>query len=268
LRALWHGLWLLALGAGVCLLGPIPGSGCAQAAQIAVSGGPSQLLISYRAAAADRPAFRTYLETHEARLLAGLERTGVLASWQILFNPLVQPRTWDAMTILTFRRYADTRRWWAIEQTSPGGLDAAGLRLARPVGTYSCDLSWTDAAAQPGPVADHVFYVIPYSYQSKGEYEDYVSGYVIPQVEAWIQAGALSRYRIYLNRYPVGEPEPWDALFVYEYRDLQAFGDRDDVMAAARQRLRSDPAWAALGEIKSNERTEAENTIAQWLAGG
>jgi hypothetical protein len=268
LQARLHGLWLATLGAGLCLLGTVPGPGCARAARIPVSGGPRQLLITYRAAPADRPAFRGYLETHEAGMLAGLERTGVLANWQILFNPFVQPRTWDAMTILTFRRYADTRRWQEIEQTSPGGLDAAGLRLARPVGTYSCDLAWTDAAARPGRVADHVFYVIPYSYHSKGEYEDYVSGYVIPQLQAWIRAGALSRYRIYLNRYPVGEPEPWDALIVYEYRDLQAFGNRDDVMAAARKRLRSDPAWAALGEIKSNVRTEAENTIAQWLAGG
>lgn len=267
MRAWLHGLRLSALGAGLCLLGLAPGSASVRAAQIPVSGGPRQLLITYRAVPADRPAFRAYLETHEASLLAGLQRTGVLASWQILFNPFVQPRTWDAMTILTFRRYADTRRWWQIEQTSPGGLDAAGLKLARPVDTYSCDLTWTDAAPQPGPVADHVFYVIPYSYHAKDEYEDYVSGYVIPQVEAWIQAGALSRYRIYLNRYPVGEPEPWDALFVYEYRDLGAFGNRDDVMAAARNRLRSDPAWAALGEIKSGVRTEAENSIAQWLAG-
>ncbi len=32
--------------------------------------------------------------------------------------------------------------------------------------------------------------------------------------------GVLNGYRIFMNRYPVGRP--WDALFIYEYRDLEA----------------------------------------------
>ena len=107
--------------------------GGAPAAENHVSGGPRQLLISYRSRPADRPAFRAYLQSHEAALLQRLVRQGVLSGYQILFNPYVQPRTWDAMVVLGFYRFTDTRRWLDIEQHSPGGLDARGLELAKPV---------------------------------------------------------------------------------------------------------------------------------------
>lgn len=240
----------------------------AAAAESAVSGGPRQLLIAYRAEPADRPAFRAYLKSREAALLQKLERQGVLSGYQILFNPFVQPRTWDAMAVLSFNRFGDTRRWLDIEQRDPGGLDAQGLKLAKPVSEYSADLTWDGEAADHGPSDGHIFYVIPYSYlTSVGQYRAYVDGYVIPQLHGWIKSGVLSRYRIYLNRYPVGDPEPWDALFVYEYRSLESFGRRDETIAAVRKALRADPDWRKLSETKSTLRTESENTIAESLAG-
>ncbi|MFI4885851.1 MAG: hypothetical protein ACHQIF_09815, partial [Steroidobacterales bacterium] len=185
-----------------------------------------------------------------------------------LFNPFVQPRTWDAMVVLSFARFADTRRWLDIERTAPGGLSGAGLRLARPVAEYSADLVWENGSAGREPADGHVFYVIPYTYLgSVTQYRAYVDGYVVPQLDGWLKAGVLSRYRIYLNRYPVGDPEPWDALFVYEYRSLEAFGRRDETIAAVRRGLQADPAWQKLSQSKSNQRTEAENTIAEPLAG-
>lgn len=239
----------------------------ALAAENTVSGGPRQLLIAYRAQPADRPAFRAYLEHHEARLLEKLRSQGILSGYQILFNPFVQPRTWDAMVVLSFARFADTRRWLDIERTAPGGLSREGLKLAQPVSEYSADLAWENAAGG-GSTDGHVFYVIPYTYLgSVAQYKAYVSGYVIPQLDGWIKAGVLSRYRIYLNRYPVGDPEPWDALFVYDYSSLEAFGRRDETIAAVRKGLRADAAWEKLSETKSTLRTEAENTIAEPLAG-
>ncbi len=240
----------------------------AAAAEEDVSGGPRQLVIAYRTEPADRPAFRSYLQHREARLLEGLKSQGILAGYQILFNPFVQPRTWDAMVVLSFERFADTRRWLDIERASPGGLSGEGLRLAKPVSEYSADLVWEKGSAGEGPADGHVFYVIPYTYLgSAAQYKAYVDGYVIPQLEGWIKAGVLSRYRIYLNRYPVGDPEPWDALFVYEYRSLEAFGRRDETIAAVRRTLQADPAWQKLSQSKSGLRTESENTIAEPLAG-
>jgi hypothetical protein len=242
-------------------------SGPAAAAEIAVTGGPRVLAISYRAQPADRPAFRAYLAGEETAMLEKLKQQGVLQRYEILFNPFVTSRTWDAMLILTFTHYADTARWKEIERKNPGGLSPKGLKLATPFDTINADLSWEGAASDADADADKaaVFYVIPYEYNELDQYKKYIDGYLVPQVEGWIKEGVLSRYRIYLNRDPVGPG--WDSLFVYQYRDLNAFGRREEVTAKVREPLRQNPAWKALSDIKSTIRTESENTIAERLSG-
>lgn len=252
---------VLAVLMAVMLFAP----GRSGAAELPISGGPRELLITYRCEPANRPAFRAYLQGEGAVQLAKLEHEGVLKSYEFLFNPFVTPGTWDAMVILSFKSYADTQRWKEIERTAPGGLTAAGLKLAKPSGTYSADLAWEGAAEEQGPQKNHVYYVIPYEYSAAGEYRKYVDGYVMPQIEGWVKEGVLSRYRIYMNRNPVGPP--WDSLFVYEYRDLDSFGRRDEVVAKVRAPLREDPAWKQFNDIKQTLRTESENTIAELIAG-
>lgn len=237
----------------------------ASADTIPVEGGPHELVIQYRANAADRPAFRKYLLAALAPRLAALKRMGVLAHYQILFNPFVTPRTWDSLTILSFTHYSDTARWKQIERTMPGGLDAAGLKLATPIDTAAADLSWQGNAADAGDGKDAVFYVIPYEYNVLDQYKKYMDGYLIPQVTGWIREGALADYHIYLNRDPVGPG--WDSLFIYQYRNLDAFGRREEMTAKVRAPLRNDPAWKNWSDIKSTIRTESENTIAEKLAG-
>jgi len=227
-------------------------------------GGPTELLITYRAQAADRPAFRTYLLGDETALLEGLKRDGVLKGYQILFNPFVTTGTWDAMTVLSFSSYAATQRWKEIERTRPGGLDAAGLKLAKPLQTYSADLGWEATAPDAGPPGKRVVYVIPYSYNALDQYKTYVDGYVIPQVKGWMAEGVLTRYAIYLNRYAVGDP--WDSLFIYEYRDLENFGKREETVAKVRGPLREDPTWKHWNDIKATVRSETENTVTEILS--
>ena len=248
----------------LAVLAVAPRGGPASAAENEITGGPREILITYRCEPANRPALRAYLQGEGSAELQKLKQQGVLKSFQILFNPFVTPGTWDAMTILSFPRYADTQRWKEIEQRSPGGLTAAGLKLAKPSGTYSADLQWEGNADKPGPARDHVFYVIPYDYNAADEYKKYVNGYVIPQTDGWLKEGALSRYRIFLNRYQVGPP--WDALFIYEYRDLENFGRREEVTAKVRGPLRDNPEWKHLSDIKATLRSEEENTIADLLA--
>jgi DNA-binding Lrp family transcriptional regulator len=232
----------------------------------AVGGGPQHILITYRSEAAQRPAFRTYLAHTEDRMLAKLQAQGVLKGYQILFNPFATTGTWDAMVILDFTSFAATQRWQEIERTMPAGLDKAGLKLAKPYRTYSCDLFREGASDMPGDASKHVMYVIPYSYNAADQYKSYVDGYVIPQVKGWIKEGVLSRYRIYMNRYQVGEPEPWDSLFIYDYRDLDSFGRRDETVAKVRGPLREDPVWKHLNDIKATIRSESENTITELVA--
>jgi hypothetical protein len=247
----------------IILLAVAPGQSFAAAAQI--NGGPTQLLITYRSAPADRPAFRAYLLGEETAMLEKLKRQGTLKSYQVLFNPFVTTGTWDAMVVLGFTSYADTQTWKQIERTSPGGLSPAGLKLAKPLQTYSADLAWEGGGvADPASAGKRVVYVIPYSYNALDEYKSYVDGYVIPQVTGWIAEGVLSRYALYLNRYSVGDP--WDALFVYEYRDLESFGKREETVAKVREPLRAQPEWKRLNDIKTTIRSETENTVTEILS--
>ena len=225
--------------------------------------GPSNILIAYHSEPANRPAFRTYLQKDMLPRLAKLKSAGVLSSYQILFNPFVTDYTWDAMTVLRFTNYAATQRWKEIERTQPGGLNAAGLHLAQPINTYSADLPWEGQADDTGPDQDAVYYVIPYEYAAADQYRKYVDAYVIPQVTGWMREGVLSGYRIFMNRYQVGRP--WDSLFVFRYRNLEAFGRRDEIVAKVRLTLVDNPEWKQLNAIKQTIRTESENTIADAL---
>lgn len=225
-------------------------------------GGPRNLLITYRSTAANRPAFRQYLQGPASARFDALKKAGKIADYQFLFNWYNDALTWDAMAIIQFGDYADVAHWNTLEQTSPGGLDADGLALGQPVITVSADLQWEDGAAAAAG-SGRVFYLIPYEYRERAEYTRYVDGYVIPQLKGWMREGILSRYRIFMNRYPVGAS--WDALFVYEYKDLESFGRREPVIAKVRGPLRENPEWAALSAIKQQIRSESENVIADDL---
>lgn len=248
---------LAAMLAMLLLFASVP-SGHARA-----EGGPTSLLISYRSAPANRPAFRNYLTTTGAARLEALKKAGTIADYQLLFNWYTDPLTWDAMAIIQFKDYADVAKWKALERTAPGGLDAKGLALGQPHATVSADLQWEEGVAAPAG-SNRVFYVIPYEYRELAEYKKYVGGYVVPQVKGWMREGILSRYRIYLNRYPVGAT--WDALFVYEYKDIESFGQREPVIARVRGPLRDNAEWTALNAIKQQIRSESENVIADDLA--
>ena len=219
--------------------------------------GPREILITYRCQPADRPAFREYLGRDEIAMLEQLKRDGTLKRYKVLFNPIVT-ETFDAMIVLDFATYAATDNWLAIEQKTPGGLTPAGLKLAKPVQTYLADLQWEGGDDLPGS-AKPVFYVIPYSYNSLDQYKAYIDAYLIPQVRGWMKEGVLNRYSLYLNRYPVGDP--WDSLFIYEYRDRESFGKREETIAKVRDGLKNDPVWKHWSDIKATIRSESENTI-------
>jgi|SRR6185437_3515683 len=223
---------------------------------------PHEILITYRCRPADRPAFRNFLATQESHMLDEQKAQGMLRSYQILFNPVVT-ETFDALLILHLNGPAAVQHWLELERSSPGGLAPTGLRLATPLMTYFADLQWQDQNPSP-PGEKSVFYAIPYNYNSLDQYKSYVDAYVIPQVQGWMREGILSHYAIYLNRYNVGPP--WDALFIYEYRDLKAFGEREQTIAKVRDTLRSNSTWQHWSDIKATVRTESENTILEEIS--
>ncbi len=229
--------------------------------------GPRSLIITYRAVTpAQRPAFRRYLAHEEWRRLLALRQKGVVKNFQILFNPFQTEDTWDAMVVLRFATFTDTTGWIEVERTAPGGLDRAGLKLGSPVNTYSADADWEEGWDDAAADSRAIYYVIPYEYRKEDEYRSYVDGYVLPQLRGWMREGVISGYSIFMNRYPVGKP--WDALFIYRYRNLEAFGRRQATVAKVREGLASDPTWSRWNQNKVGIRTESENTIAEAIQGG
>ena len=227
--------------------------------------GPKNIVITYRCVPAKRPAFRQYLSKSGVARFQKWKKSGVLEEFRILFNRVTDDATWDAMTVLSLRDYADIERWRDIEAVSPGGLDEEGLALATPLNTYSMDKVWHDSANAPVTRGKTVFFLIPYDYypHSVEEYTKYVNAYVIPQIDGWIKAGILANYSLFLNRYPTSRP--WKVLFVLEYKDTLSFGAREKTIAQVRSVLKEDPAWKSLSETKLSMRVEKETVVADEI---
>jgi hypothetical protein len=231
-------------------------------AQEALQDGPKSLVISYRASAEHRAAFRAYLLANLAPRLRRMRGRGELTDFRIFYSWYRQPQVWDAMVILRFPDFAAVSRWNRLEHAQPGGLDADGLKLADPVSTYSAELAWS---RNPDDLREgEIYYVIPYEYRDEAEYRAYVKGYVLPQFDGWIRTGALTGYELYMNRYQTGAP--WDSLFIQHYRDMASFGQRQAVTASVRAQLAGDPQWKAWSDKKAGIRTETENSIAELIA--
>jgi hypothetical protein len=228
------------------------------------AGGPTNLIITYRCTAANRPKFREAIEKTEVDRFQKLKSSGVIEDFHLLFNWYVDEDTWDLMAILSFHTYTDVARWKEIERSLPGGLSPEALRFGAPTKTYSVDREWHEnaTAAEKGSHKS-VFLVIPYDVVSMEEYKPYVAGYVLPQMKGWLREGILSGYSLYLNRYYAGKP--WDALLVLEYKDLESLGQRDSVTAKVRAALSQDPKWKAISDNKKNIRTEKELVIADEI---
>lgn len=229
--------------------------------------GPRTLVIHYRADPAQRAAFRAFMAGPHATALRKLQREGKIAGFRTFFSWYAQPTVWDAMVELRFSDFAAVAEWNRIERSMPGGLSTEGLRLGRPVQTMLADAGWAGGRNGGDTGTDgSVYYVIPYTYQKADEYRDYVAGYAVPQYEGWLKAGLLSGYEVLMNRHPVGDPDPWDALLILRYRDIDAFGKRQRILDEVRKGLRQQPAWLAWHERKGQIRSEAENSIADLVA--
>ncbi len=222
--------------------------------------GPLALVITYHATPANRAALRQAMEISEVRQFQKWKDDGVLQGARILVNRHVDSVTWDAMAILTFARYSDVERWNAIERTAPAGLSPKALALTSAIETTPGDLMKEGGSeGKPG-----VFLVIPYEYLVPvNEYLAYLDGYVVPQMDGWMEEGVLARYGVFLARYPAGRP--WQSMLILEYKDNQALGARDATTAKVRARLQSNAKWKAISDAKKNVRNEKPPVIADAI---
>jgi len=237
-------------------------AGGQEAADAREGGGPTHLVITYRATPDKRVAFRQYMLKTGVQQFEKYRKDGRMDSYKLLFNRYVDADNWDLLALLNFKDYAQVTGWKDVEAEFPGGLTAEGLGLAAPRNTHSMDLVWHGSSPTPGVPGKTVFFVIPYDYYptTTPAYSKYVDEYVIPQVKGWVSEKVLANYGIYINRY--GTSRAWKSLFILEYRDNPSFGAREATMDKVRATLQSNPVWKARSDSKATVRLEKETAVA------
>lgn len=224
--------------------------------------GPRALIVTYRVPPARRIAFRAAVRATTLPRLERLRKAGELDSYHVLANRYVDSASWDMMLILDFHDSAALARWRRVEAQAPAGLAPQALQLVSAAETAPADpMFGRSAPSRPGDAAP-VYLVVPYVYfVSEDEYLAYAAGYLVPQVNGWIAAGALNSYEVYLPRYPAGRD--WSALLVLAYRGDAGLARRDAVVQAVRAHLAAtSPQWKAFGQNKQKLRTEKQAVIA------
>ena len=221
------------------------------------------LFYSYRCEAENRPALRKYMDTEGARQFEQWKSKGVFKDYMILFSSYVHINSvpWDMLVRIDFGRYADTDSWREIERTMPAGLPPRILALASP---ENLNVGETLGAAgmEPRDAAKAVYDVSYYRFKVPlAAGKDFIQGYVVPQLDAFMREKVLSGYGLYLNRY---EGTAWSYLILSEYADPTSF----DLRVSNKSKIRSllDPAWKTLHDIKSDHiRDEPHGFIAERI---
>ena len=235
----------------------------ALASQAAAQGETHQttLLITYRVTPANHIAFRNEVSKDVAARLARAKNDGRLASYRLLASRYIETGDWDVAALLSFADPAQLQRWRGIEAEAPAALGQRALELVGAVETVPLDLVREGRAEAKRNTPPSVLLVIPYEYViGVGEYLKYLDGYTVPQLQGWMGEGVLTRYAMYLCRYPAGRP--WNALLLLEYAGEEALAQREAVVAKVRAQLQSVPSWKAWSDNKSHIRNEQSVVIA------
>ncbi len=218
------------------------------------------LFYSYRCRPENRPAVRKYMDTAGVAQFEEWKSEGVFKDYIILFSSYVHINSvpWDMLVRIDFDRYADTDKWKEIERTMPAGLPAQILALASPE-----NLSVSETLAASGmesrDAAKAVYDVSYYRFKVPlAVGKNFIQGYVMPQLDAFMREKVLEGFGLYLNRY---ESTDWSYLILSEYADATAF----DLRVSNKSQIRSllDPAWKTLHDIKTEHiRDEPHGFIA------
>ena len=231
-----------------------------------LSQGPLTLLVAYKCKPENRVKLRDRMIDSEIANLAKWKQAGLLADYRILFSRYLDTDNYDLLSLLSFKSYLEVSKWKRVEQTSPGGLSQVALTFVTSATTYAMDRVRYAASTQPqSSKKEPVFLIVPYDYSvSADQYVSYLDGYVLPQLNGWMQEQVLSRYDIYLARYAADRP--WSSMLVLEYADDEALGKRESIVAKVRSHLQGNAEWRALSEHKQSVRVEKEAIIADQLA--
>ncbi len=239
------------LGAACAALMTLTGSlGRAQAD----ANGPTALIMSYRAKPQARAKFRAIMQTEGVAQMEKWKKAGVFAKYQALFTTYAGDSVPDMFMVVTFDHFNDLAKWQKIEEIYPGGLPESAQAIAEADTSGTADILKSRSVAPT--TKDSQFFVLEYDVLvDTAKYVNYVSGYVVPQFEAWEKTGALSSYAAYVNQNPAGAP--WSSFIVLEYKDLPSLALREIIKNKARTELGvSNPVWKKWSDDKTAVRKE------------
>ena len=213
------------------------------AAALGAAAAPAHVAITAPAAAA----------TGEfATRLAAWRQSGAIVSAQLLgvvpgarSAETVPPNAaLGALALVEFADEAALARW----EQSPAAKLAAGFSVARVDLLAQLAVTPRDSAHAVYLLAEYEIMVPPPRYQ------EYVDGYVMPQMRAWKTSGLITGAFMYAARDRA--KAPFHAVLVLEHRDAAAFARRDAVKDESRKELAADPKWKALSDVTATMRTE------------
>jgi hypothetical protein len=172
----------------------------------------------------------------------------------------------DFALILDFQSFTATAKWKDIDRQMPGGLSADGLKLGRVEHlTLAYSIGEARAKKRNPATAAHVLGLYEATV-GDAEYIKYARGYVEPQMKGWLDAGALTAYRMFMIQ-PGQNPSaaPFTFLLTMEYANMAALAGSDDVKERVRVLLEKDAAWKALSDEKSSKRRARGFVIADAI---
>jgi hypothetical protein len=216
--------------------------------------GPTALIVTYHARPGMRASFRAVMQSDGIPRLDRWQKDGVFASYRALFTAYAADTAPDMYLIVRFNHFTDLARWQKIEMTDPGGLPAKAQALALVDTSATADIVKEDNAAPT--TRDSQFFVLEYDVTvDMPKYVSYVQGYVTPQFDGWMKAGALTSYASFVNQNPAGAP--WSSFILLEYKSLQALSSREVIKTDTRKKLAAtDPVWKKWSDDKTAIRKE------------
>jgi phosphate transport system substrate-binding protein len=206
---------------------------------------PAHALVILPAGAAAPPGF--------AEQLAAWRQSGAVSSALLLEQNQKKDAGFASMTLLEFPSEASYESWSRAEAS----------KLALPLVVKRADVL-THGQVDPRDSNKSVFLVNTYELLVPPQrYNEFVQGYIVPNLLDQKAAHLLLRYTMYLERGPAGEAQ---AVLVMEYRDSVAFSQRDTVREELVKRLRAaDPAWTKRDDTQESIRKGRSRTLASYI---
>jgi phosphate transport system substrate-binding protein len=184
--------------------------------------------------------------------LAAWRQSGAVSSALLLGQDQTKDPGFTSMALLEFPSEASYETWDRAEAS----------KLPTPLIVKRADV--LTHGEVPHDSNKSVFLVNTYQLLVPPQrYNDFVQGYILPNLLDQKAAHLLLRYTMYLERGPAGEAR---AVLVMEYRDSVAFGRRDAVRDELVQKLRAtDAAWTRWDDTQESIRKLVSRTLGSYI---